>query len=285
MNLKISVIINTIRRPKELVEKSLKAALSQSGITEVILVDQNNPALALSPGIAEHAKLRIQNCVVPAVSQARNAARYAPDTDWIIFCDDDGYLADGYCAALLQQIAKHPETDIFAGSILRTDNHRFYTRRQAVGGNLNYFFFTKLLMGSNFAVKRTVFEALNKFDPEFGAGAKYGSSEETDFAWNAHFSRKNMRFSPELIVFHPPPFQGDLDSEIAKAYRYGEGKGALVAKWLFRKRKWVVLIELVEMLLFPKIKILFSILTLRSNSTRLQWASLMGRWDGLGKLF
>jgi glycosyltransferase involved in cell wall biosynthesis len=197
----ITIITNTIRRPIELVTKSVHASLSQNDSVLVILMDQNPKPLVFSESINSNPRFKQIHCQVPAVSMARNRAEYSKNTEWIVFCDDDGYLEDGYIQKLQQAIVENPEIEIFAGSIKRIDNGDFYSRRHALGGNMKWFWNSKLLMGSNFAIKRSVFEELGKFDENLGAGAKYGSSEETDLAWNAFFHHKKMKYFPELVVF------------------------------------------------------------------------------------
>jgi GT2 family glycosyltransferase len=278
----ITIITNTLRRPLALVEKSVRASLDQGEAT-VILIDQNSEPLVFPPEVALHPKFQHQHVVVPSVSMARNRAQYASSTEWILFCDDDGYLKDDYLQLLLSRIAENPEIDIFAGGIRRTDTGEFYSKRHVLGGDMRKFWNAKLLMGSNFVVRRAVFEELQKFDERFGAGAPFGSSEETDFAWKAFFSGKRMLYAPELVVFHVPPFSGSLPAEIQKARRYGFGKGAMVRKWLFKKdvagNTWPLL-ELVEMLVVPLIRIVFSFLLLRLNDARIQVSALIGRWKG-----
>lgn len=279
---KITIITNTIRRPIELVGKSVRASLSQNESVNVILIDQNAQYLIFPEEIKMNPRFKHMHCQVPAVSMARNRAEYSKDTDWIVFCDDDGYLEDGYIQKLQKAIDENPEIEIFAGSIKRIDTGEFYSKRHALGGNMKWFWNSKLLMGSNFAIKRSVFEELGKFDENLGAGAKYGSSEETDLAWNAFFHHKKMKYFPELVVFHVPPFTGDAGSEIQKAFRYGVGKGALVKKWLAAGKCWPVM-ELLEMCLIPMLKAPFLAILFRWQDFRIQRASFHGRILGILK--
>ena len=278
--MKLTIITNTIRRPIELVSKSIYSSLTQNESVSVILMDQNPHYLSFSEEIKTNPRFKHVHCQVPSVSEARNRAEYSIDTDWIVFCDDDGYLDAEYIKNLQKLIAERPEVEIFAGSIKRIDNGGFYSKRHSVGGDMDHFWNTKLLMGSNFVIKRCVFEELGKFDKNFGAGALYGSSEETDLAWNAFFHHKKMRYSPELVVFHVPPFAGELKTEVSKAFRYGYGKGKLVRKWLARG-KWIVLFEFLEMSFIPVFKSILNLLTFRWKEFRIQSATFAGRLAGL----
>jgi GT2 family glycosyltransferase len=275
-----TVVINTIRRSVDLVEKSLRSALAQGDSVRVILLDQNPEPLGLPEEVRSNPRFSHQYEPVPAVSQARNRAQVGADCEWIIFCDDDGYLAPDYLTALKARIAANPGIPIFAGGIRRTDNNEFYSKRHALGGDMRWFWNAKLLMGSNFCVRRDVFEKLGGFDEEFGAGARFGSSEETDFAWKAFFAKVPMMYAPELVVFHVPPFAGDPGGEAEKAYRYGIGKGALVRKWIRKGHFWPFL-EVVEMFVLPSFRVLVSFLTRSQGIAGLQKAAIHGRWRGL----
>jgi GT2 family glycosyltransferase len=277
---KITIITNTIRRPIELVEKSIHASLGQNESVPVILIDQNSELLRFSDEIKSNSRLNHVHCQVPSVSMARNQAQYSADTEWLIFCDDDGYLQSGYIDQLELLIKKNPDIDLFAGSIKRIDNGEFYSKRHAIGGDMKWFWNAKLLMGSNFVIRRSVFESLGKFDELFGAGAPYGSSEETDLAWNAFFNGFKMSYTPELVVFHVAPFAGELKQELKKAFRYGLGKGVLVRKFIL-KGKFKVLFEILEMMILPFLRLPMFFLKFKYKEVLIQIATFCGRFYGL----
>jgi hypothetical protein len=277
----ITIVTNTFKRETKLVERSIKSSLGQKEVSHVVLIDQNEIPLQLSPEYIEDSKLQVHQIKTTCVSTARNSAPIPQESDWIIFCDDDGFLEEGYTTKLLQILKEAPDLQVIAGSIVNDDGSGFYTPRHKLGGDLQTFRHSKLLMGSNFCVNYKVFQELNGFDDVFGAGGKWGSGEETDFAWNALFNNKKMIYKKELIVYHGKPYQGDLLSSIQKAKRYGVGKGALVSKWLIKRRKVVVLYELLEMLITPFIKTVKDIITLKPQNTLIHMSSLVGRLQGL----
>ena len=279
---KVTIITNTIRRSLELVEKSVRASLTQDSSVDVVLVDQNEVPLKFSSEVETNSRFKHQHEIVPSVSMARNRAIYEADCEWLIFCDDDGYLEQGYVQKLKTLINQNSMTDVFAGSIKRIDNGEFYSKRHALGGNMKWFWNLKLLMGSNFAIKREVFEKLGKFDEQFGAGAPYGSSEETDLAWNAYFNGYQLKYVPELVVFHVPPFSGNPEEEIKKAYRYGYGKGRMVRKWL-QKHKTSPMLEMMEMLTLPFLKGVLFLLFFSRTQILIQSSTVKGRLMGLMK--
>jgi hypothetical protein len=138
-------------------------------------------------------------------------------------------------------------------------------------------------MGSNFVVRRSVFEELGRFDERFGAGSFWGSGEETDFCWKAYFAHKKMEFFKELVVFHIPPFQETLKVGFLKSFNYGVGKGALVWKWLVSKRKAIVVYELIEMFIVPVLLMIRAALMLKVPVITSNLAAMAGRMTGLVK--
>jgi GT2 family glycosyltransferase len=145
------------------------------------------------------------------------------------------------------------------------------------------FRYTKNLMGSNFVIKASTFEKLKGFDENFGAGSYWGSSEETDFCWNAFFNKIPMEYFPQLKVYHIPPFNESIRTGFTKAFEYGVGKGALVFKWLFIKKKLIVLYEFGEMLIVPFIQSLKGLIFLKPQVLITNIATFAGRIHGFIK--
>ena len=277
------IVTNTYHRPTNLVERCVRASLNQKiKPQKVILIDQNEVPIKLSEDISSNPLFEIQTTNTRSVSSARNSLKIPEGIEWIVFCDDDGYLCPGYTEKLNQIINKN-DLEILAGSIVRDDNSNYYSLRHKKGGSLRYFRNTKNLMGSNFIIKAKVFDDLGRFDEDFGAGSYWGSSEETDFCWKAYFVGKKMEFFPELIVYHVPPFNESLRDGFKKAFRYGVGKGAMVSKWLFYKRKIKVLYELAEMVVVPFLQFFHGLFTLKIGLMLNNIATLSGRFFGVIK--
>ena len=275
------IVTNSFGRAQHLVERSLRASLNQSPRPmQVIFIDQNPTPLDLSSDIANHQLLKTLKVNKNSVSAARNSIKIPENCDWIIFCDDDGYLCENYLQKLNEYNHKKPHLKIIAGSIIRDDNGEYYSIRHKKGGSLESFFNTKLLMGSNLVVHAEVFKQLQGFDERFGVGSKWGSSEETDFAWKAYFKNIPMEYNSELQVIHVRPYAESFSKSFKKAFRYGKGKGALVAKWLFFEGQFRVLAEFVEMILLPFVQFLRAILTLNFILIPLNFSALLGRLWG-----
>ncbi len=280
------IATNTYNRPKDLVERSLMASLNQKvPPLKVILLDQNETTVKLNSYIENHPLFERQKVEKNSVSAARNLLEIPGTAEWIFFCDDDGYPCEDYSEKLNKIISENKDLEILAGSIVRSDNKKFYSLRHQKGGSLKYFRYTKNLMGSNFVIKSQVFNELGRFDEKFGVGSYWGSSEETDFCWKAYFAGKQMEYFPELIVYHVPPFNESVKAGFKKAFNYGVGKGALVSKWLFTKGRIKVLYELFEMIVIPFIQFFRGIVTLKFGLAINNIGILSGRLFGLVKYF
>jgi len=282
--MKYIIVTNTINRSVEPVTRSLRGSLNQKILPQkVILIDQNSQQLDLPDEVTNNPIFEVQKVESKSVSAARNSLKIPLDTEWIFFCDDDGYPIDNYSDKLLHIINSNPKLQIMAGSIIREDNKDFYTLRHKKGGSLKYFRYTKNLMGSNFVVKAELFNSLHRFDENFGVGSYWGSSEETDFCWKAYFNHVKMEFFPELKVIHAPPFNESISAGFRKAFDYGIGKGALVFKWLVKKRKLIVFYEFGEMLIIPFIQSVRGLILLKPQISITNIATLTGRIYGFIK--
>jgi len=282
--MKYIVVTNTFVRHVYLVERSLRASLNQKiPPLQVILIDQNKFPIELPKDITENSLFQVQKVDYTSVSAARNSLKIPSETDWIFFCDDDGYPCEDYSERLQKIILANESLEILAGSIIRDDNDELYTLRHKKGGSLKHFRNSKNLMGSNFVIKAKVFERLGKFDERFGVGSYWGSSEETDFCWNAYFKNVGMEYFPQLKVYHVPPFNESLKGGFKKAFHYGIGKGALVYKWLVKKRKLKVVFELIEMFFVPVLQSIRAILIFKPQLIVTNIAAVLGRIYGFIK--
>jgi len=276
------IAVNTYNRSLDLVIRCLTSCLKQNiAPIKIILIDQNAIQLSLPAEITSNKFIEIIHVNKKSISEARNSITIPTGTDYIFFCDDDGFPDDNYSVVLNNILDKNPDLDLLGGVYLREDNKEYYNRRQKIKGGIKSFIDTKKIMGSNLVVRANTFDELGRFSPDFGVGAFWGAGEETDLVWKAYFNHKKIEFFHELIIYHPPVFNRSISGEIEKSFKYGFGKAGLVSKWLFKKGKLVVLYEFWEMLIIPAINILVGIFTLNIKKILTSSAAIAGRLTGL----
>lgn len=278
------IAVNTYNRPVKLVLRCLGSCLKQEiKPLRIILIDQNRIPLILPDEVTSNNLIEILKINKNSISEARNFITIPVEAEWIFFCDDDGFPDDNYSVVLNDILHRNPNLDLLGGVYLREDNKEYYNSRQKLKGGIKSFIDTKKIMGSNLVVRASTFDELGRFSPDFGVGAFWGAGEETDLVWKAYFNDNKINFFHELIIYHPPVLSRSLWGEMQKSYNYGVGKAGLVAKWLFKKVKLVVLYEFLEMFILPVINILVGIITLNFKKIFTSLAAIAGRLSGLVK--
>ncbi|HQF41475.1 MAG TPA: glycosyltransferase family A protein [Ignavibacteriaceae bacterium] len=275
-------VVNTFNRDKMLVERCLNALISQKVKPQrIFLIDQNITGLILPYEIIFNPLIEVTRVNTKSISEARNSIKVPVGTNYIFFCDDDGFPDENYSIVLQNILNKRPELDLIGGVYLNETDKQYYSKRQKMKGGIKGFIDTKKIMGSNLIIRASTFDELKRFSPDFGVGAYWGASEETDLVWKAYFNKNKIDFFHELIIFHPPQLSRSLWGEIEKSFKYGFGKSALVAKWLFKKGKLIVSYEFIEMFSIPALNFTVGLFTLNFKKALTSFAFFSGRIAGL----
>jgi GT2 family glycosyltransferase len=274
-------VLNSLRREPDIVFRGLRSFFRQNPQpVKVFFIDQNELKLELPEDLQNDPRLIHHHQPVPSVGLARNLVSSDPGVDWLVFCDDDGFLADDYVSNLVQILAQRPELELVAGPYVHETDGRYYSRRHAVAGRLDTILGSKLLLGSNISIRPHTYNRIGRYDPRFGPGSFWPSSDETDLAWRAQVAKVPMLYSPDIRVFHPSAHSADTREAIAKAYRYGRGKGALVAKWMFECPHPLGYWEFFEMHVIPFVNMVYGCLHGEFRQISIQFAVLRGRYRG-----
>ena len=79
-----------------------------------------------------------------------------------------------------------------------------------------------------------------RFDEELGAGAKWGSGEESDYILQLLNKNYKIKFYRRILVYHP--YNNEVSNlQVKKSYRYGQGYGALINKAISRGQRGVLI--------------------------------------------
>lgn len=211
------------------------------GAWEFILVDNGSTDSTQAAASAFAARTRITNfrCVTePAagLSRARNRGVCEARGALIAFTDDDCYVEPDWLGEITApfafdkigfsggKITLFDPTDA-AVTISWSDTPRTYPPKGFVDAGD--------IQGANMAFRREVLEEIGLFDPVFGAGAAY-AAEDLDALWAASRKGWHGMYWPKAVVHHHHGRKNaDIDS-LMRGYMFG--RGALVAKTLFRAR-------------------------------------------------
>jgi glycosyltransferase involved in cell wall biosynthesis len=174
----------------------------------------------------------------PGLAVARNAGIAAAGGTMLAFTDDDCRPAPGYVARLLAHYAQDRTPVLRGGRIelgdprdlpytIKTDTtSAVYDGAAHPGGFIH---------GANMALHRDVIARVGRFDPEFGAGARFKAAEDTEYVYRAHRAGIRIEYVADCVVYH---HHGRRDrADIRRLARlYAEGNGALYAKY-YRDRR------------------------------------------------
>ena len=174
----------------------------------------------------------------PGLAIARNTGMAAASGDILAFTDDDCRLHPLHAVNMLRHF-EHDRGLVIRGgrvelgdprdlpfTIKTATNPATYDGSDHPAGFIH---------GCNMAFHRDVIRAIGPFDPDFGAGARFRSAEDTDFVYRAYRAGLTIEYVPDCVVFHHHGRRDPTDiRRLARAY--AEGNGALYAKFLSDRR-------------------------------------------------
>jgi glycosyltransferase involved in cell wall biosynthesis len=225
--MKFSLILCTINRTKE-IEKFLNSLIIQTYKNfEVLIVDQNSD-YRVTNIIKNFQNLNIKYFRSEiGLSKARNKALENCVGKIVCFPDDDCF----YPPNLLENINFFFENnmyDILMGKTIDENTGKIVAGKDIEKKQELTTYFT---LGSSTTLFIKNID-INRFDENFGLGAKYNSEEENDLVFRLLKNNYKGFYNPEInFVYHPP---SDLDYyDIKRVKNRSIGLGAFIAKHLF----------------------------------------------------
>jgi glycosyltransferase involved in cell wall biosynthesis len=275
--MRVSLILGTRSRVEE-VDRFIKSLTDQGHAdVELIVVDQNEndrlkPILAGARVPYPIIHLRSET----GLSRARNLGVAASTGEIIAFPDDDCWYPDGLLARVVSYFRSDPSLDGLTG---RSEDGR----GQASGGSfsrcqsrIDLQNVWKCGISYTIFLRSSVCSAVGPFDEQLGVGAqtRFGSGEESDYLIRTVKLGLNIRYLPDLIVFHPNPVLYDRNHR-DKAFRYGVGMGRVLSK-----HRYTLSFNLYTVFR-PFAGALLSLLMLRTGKAAYHLAIARGRLSGL----
>ena len=223
----LSVVICSLgkARLEETVDSVLASATAARAGVEVIVVWQGAGA---PPALPEQV---IVIEVTPAgLSHARNRGLEASTGSVVGFVDDDELVDSGWAGALLAGFESQPTVAAF-GPVEPLDDRglpychlppgepRVFAGRHVPPWTVG--------TGGNMVFDRAALVDLGGFDVGLGAGSEGSSAEESDVIVRLLQRGAEIRWLPELGVYHPTK---DEQEHLASRFPYGYGMGRVVRK-------------------------------------------------------
>lgn len=160
---------------------------------DVLIVNQcteNN----ITEIVTEKQRIRIISTTERGLSNSRNMAIKASDSDICLLCDDDEVFVDNYEKIILDRFCEIPQADIIAFHI---NNKRTRINKMQRIGRLN----SLKLASVQLAFKRnSIIEHDLLFDPLLGAGSGNGCGEENKFLLDCIAKGLKVYFVPVVIA-------------------------------------------------------------------------------------
>ncbi len=146
------------------------------------------------------------------IAHQRNAGVNASQAKVIAFCDSGGIPHEDWLSELVAPL-REGRADATCGPIYSLDSPLMRQINELPDGAP-----VRVTVTANMAVVRSVFDAVNGFDERFSSG------EDTDFGWRLRDSNFRVVCAARAkMSMH----WGDLDREVLRARRYGQGTALL----------------------------------------------------------
>jgi glycosyltransferase involved in cell wall biosynthesis len=232
----ISVIVCTRDRPEHLARCLDSILASEYADLELVVVDQSTTdASSHLLAACEDDRLVVLRLEGPGKSRALNAAMAAARGEILALTDDDCAVPKDWLRRALTVLAAEPQASIVFGALAAAphDRRKGYVpafsperyqvfRRPALRSRLG--------MGGNMVVRRSVFRTIGAFDEAVGPGSRFRSGDDLDLAYRALRRGHVVVNDPANVVIH----WGMRDYATGAAQRlvanYHYGIGAIYAR-------------------------------------------------------
>lgn len=234
--MKISLILCTLDRTKEVSEFIYSLLQQDYNDYELIIIDQNSDSRIND--IIEQVKFPIEKLkhikqTLPGLSRARNVGLQHVDGDIIAFPDDDCCYDENVLSSAQKFFVQSGGSYIAFctntkdvtcdASLIQSPKVACdFTRQSPLGCSFTLFFDRRA--------------TLFRFDERLGVGSAFiwGASEEHDFLFRILGEEGKGFFDPKIMIYHPAKEEHVLN--IGRAYFYGAGLAAFRLKHFSRVR-------------------------------------------------
>lgn len=231
----LSFLICTLNREMDL-RRSILAICSapNNEITfQIVVVDQGQSSAAAE--ICTEFDADYISSESRGLSCARNIGLTYCTGEFVALMDDDAYISDTYFEVISELIRKANKNRLgaFSGRIMTIENPlEPLSRYQGPRVQFVQLKNVDVVLSSALVIRRSIFCEVGDFDEDFGVGACWGGSEETDLLVRIINSGAFIEYFPSLKVYHPMSDFSMMSYKdtFNKTFTYGMGRGALLKK-------------------------------------------------------
>ena len=276
--MRISFLITTLNRfplVSNAIESIENAILPDNITWEVVVIDQE-PSEDLK-FLCQKRGYKYKYSERRGLSFARNMGVDLCEGTHILTLDDDAMIDPLFFQTVIENEQIFSNYSGVSGRIMRIDspNEPFSRHQNSEESDIDLYSLDTVL-SSALIVRKSVYKEIGYFDNSFGLGGKWGGSEETDYLIRMLKGGKQVRFLPDLTVYHPPACYKNVSlvDTVKKMYNYGLGRGALL-----KKHSLPNLVKLMNYI-YPLLGFLFSLGKLRLKHSAGYLCSMSGRVVG-----
>ena len=227
----LTLVLATLGRIEEVAALLHSIPQAARALVEVVVVDGNATPLTsvLKPFKQAIALVHVRTFLRDA-SAARNLGAATAKAAWLMFPDDDARFANGALESLLGTIGTDT-LDLVSGCIIDDGGTPHLLPWPAAPTPITSKTLDCTLVESSFAIRKTVFDAVGGFDPNFGPGGCFHSAEGADLVrrlWQVRPAR--ALYTPAIRLHHPSKENGASPAGLARTFHFAIGEGALTAR-------------------------------------------------------
>jgi len=225
----VSVVIPA-RNAADTLVSQLEALSTQTFAApwEVVVVDNGSvdgTGTLLEEWQGRFANLRVVAEPLQGVNRARNTGIDAAAGERILLCDADDIVGDGWVAAMSAALDGF---DLAAGrceyTLLNSGAVRSRGRTELLSHDIHTTWEHPWAPSCNLGFRRSVFDALGGFDPDF----VYGGGDDLDFCIRAHAAGFVLGYAPEATVQYR--MRAEVAANARQLFRYSLGTEQIFAK-------------------------------------------------------
>lgn len=217
------------------VDRAIASLLRDPELGELILVDQNTDGL-LDDVVAsfDDPRLRHVKTEIKGAGHARNLALATTSSDVLCLIDDDCEAEIGWAATMTEAFAVDPTIGCVFSAVLAPEGAEGFTPARSFTAPVTYRRWRggpntqELGIGASYALRLDAAAAIGGWDPAFGPGGRFPSSDDIDIAFRMLLEGWSVHCTPATSVVHHGSRSGAALRDLNK--RDYSASGALFAK-------------------------------------------------------